>query len=54
MKVKVKFAPEWGTGETDGVDEYCCEASPAWLVKFPDEEEAHYFKKSDLEIIKEG
>ena len=51
MKVKVKFAPEWGVGETDGVDTRCCETTPAWLVKFPDEE-GHYFSKADLEIIK--
>jgi len=54
MKVKVKFAPEWGNGETNGKDTYCCSGSPVWLVKLPDDEEGHYFRKSDLEVIKEG
>ena len=53
MKVRVKFAPEYGIGESDGVDTYCCTATPAHYVVFPGEKpwEGHYFNTADLEEV---
>lgn len=56
IEVRVKWAPEYGIGQTDAVDTACCTiAGPAWYVWFENEApwEGHYFFKSDLEIVGE-
>jgi len=55
---KIVTTPEWwGDGErllgtTDGMDTYCCCATPSWFVSVPSRKYEGYFKVSDLVVAR--